>query len=172
MIILRTRGRNFSRFSGLASSDRHISRISRRSSGTDESSLWWCERGAGATRPCHSLHIDAKRPERRHSRVEVVSEADVHVANVALVDNLLAPLCERLEEDLDGDQEPRNGGFDGWLRRMSERWVQRGCELVERQRKGFREITTRSEVFEWFRRVFGNGTFGSHATKDPDGPTP
>ncbi len=144
---MRTRGRNFSRFSGLASSDRHISRISRRSSGTDESSLLWCKGGADTTRPCHSLHIDAKRPERRHSRVKVVSKAYIDVADVVLVDNLLAPLCQRLEQDLDGDQEPRNGRFDGWLRKMSERCIQRDRKPVNRQTKHVGRNPTQCKAF-------------------------
>ena len=50
----------------------------------------------------HSLHVNPEGSERSHCRVEVVSEADIDIADIVFVDDLFAPLRERLEEDLDG----------------------------------------------------------------------
>ena len=63
----------------------------------------------------YAPHVDAEAAEGRDRGVEVVSQADINVANLVLVDDLFAPLCEGLEEDLDGHQQSCHGGLDGGL---------------------------------------------------------
>ena len=122
MIILRTSGRKISRLSGVASSERQASRTERRSSGTLASSLGteFCidtrERGGlGEDVP----HVDTKPTKRGDCGVEVVSQANVHVTDLILIHNLLAPLRKGFEEDLDGHEQSCNGRFDGRLRKQS-----------------------------------------------------
>jgi hypothetical protein len=93
----------------VASSARQVSRISRRSSGTDMRSLLGyslaVEGCLDTIEAEHARHIDIKRSKRSHRRVEVITESDVDVADLFLVHFALAPLGKRLEELLDGNKK-------------------------------------------------------------------
>ena len=52
----------------------------------------------------YAPHINSEATECRYGRIEVISQSDVDVTDLGLVENLFTPLCKGLEEDLDRDQ--------------------------------------------------------------------
>jgi hypothetical protein len=56
-------------------------------------------------------HINGERVKREDSSIEIVTKANVHVADLGVGDPLCTPICEALEELLDRDEETRYAGF-------------------------------------------------------------
>jgi len=133
-MICRTFGRYIARFSWDASSARHVSRTSLRSSGTDMRSLqdihrisapqtWLpgCDDEVG-----HARHVDIERGKCSHSCVEVIAQTHIDVADLRLGHLQIAPESERFEELLDCHEQTRDRRLDSRLGAFENRTIESG----------------------------------------------